>query len=439
MSQTTPNDGIASTTRRTFLKQTAAGIAGAATLGVARNAHAAGNEVIRIGLIGCGGRGTGAAGQSMMAGPYVKLVAMCDVFDDKIQASRKQLKEKHGEQVQVDDDYCFAGLDGYQKVIDSVDVVLIACASKFHPMYAEAAIKAGKHVFVEKPHGIDPLGVRKMKAVCDLAKGKGLSLLSGLQSRWHAGYRETVKRVHDGAIGEIIAAQCMFLRAPYVVVPRNPKWTEMQYHFRNWYHFCWLSGDDVPQSLVHNMDRAAWMLKEQLPTSAFGLAGRSASFGEQYGDMYDHHTVVYEYASGTRVYAMARTQANTYHSYTDIFLGSKGTCDLGACRIDGETKWKYEGKAQDPAEVEQKALIDAVRNGEPINSGYHMCNSTMVTVLGQLVCYDGKPHTWNGAWKSDFSFGPPPERVTLDMEPPTKPDKTGNYPLPMPGITKMMG
>ncbi|MGB9624691.1 MAG: Gfo/Idh/MocA family protein [Phycisphaerae bacterium] len=438
MSRTNTKTDALSTTRREFLRLSAAGMAGAATLSIARNAHAAGNETIRIGMIGCGGRCTGAAAESMMAGPYVKLVAMCDVFRDKIETARNHLRQKYPDQVKVDNDHCFAGLDGYRKVIDSVDVVLIACASKFHPMYAEAAIRAGKHVFVEKPHGIDPVGVKRMKAACELAKEKGLSLLSGLQSRWHAGYQETVKRIHDGAIGEIVAAQCMFLRAPYVVVPRDPKWTELEYHFRNWYHFCWLSGDDVPQSLVHNMDRASWVLGEQLPTTAWGLAGRSASFGEQYGDMFDHHTVVYEYASGTRVYAMARTQANTYHNYSDVFLGTKGTCNLAECRIDGQTKWKYEKEVPNPCEVEQKALIDAVRNGKPINSGYHMCNSTMITVLGQLVCYDGKPHTWDGVWKSRFSFGPLPENVTLDMEPPTKPDKTGNYPLPIPGVTRMM-
>ena len=436
---TTKTHDHAAPTRREFLRKSAAGVAGAATLPIAANAHAAGNEVIRVGLIGCGGRGTGAAADILHAGPFVRLVAMSDVFADKVENSRKHLRDRFAEQVKVDDDHCFAGLDGYRKVIEASDVVLIACASKFHPMYSEAAIRAGRHVFVEKPHGIDPLGVRRMKAACDLAREKGLSIQSGLHSRWHAGYQETVKRVHDGAIGEIVAAQCMFLRAPYVVVPRDPKWTEMEYHFRNWYHFCWLSGDDVPQSLVHNVDRVSWMLKGALPVSAFGLAGRSASFGEQYGDMFDHHTVVYEYANGARVYALARTQANTFHSYTDIFLGTKGRCDLGQCLIEGETKWRYEGKVPSPGEVEQKVLIDAIRNSKPFNAGDYLCDSTMIGVLGQLVCYDGKPHTWNGVWKSDFSFGPLPDKTTMDMEPPTRPDKTGNYPLPIPGVTKMMG
>ncbi len=425
------------TTRRSFLRASVAAT-GAAGL-IARSAHAAGNETIRIGLIGCGGRGTDAAAQSMQAGPYVKLVAMCDVFQDRLQNSLNTLQQRFPEQVKVDGDHCFVGLEGYGKVIESADLVLIACASKFHPMYSGAAIRAGKHVFVEKPHGIDPVGVRQMKQVCDLARTKGLNLVSGLHSRFDNGWEETVKRIHDGAIGDIVAMQCMFLRAPYAVVNRDSNLTELQYHFRNWYHFCWLSGDDVTQSLVHNIDRAAWILKEETPVSAFGLAGRSASFGEQYGDMFDHHTVVYEYASGVRVYALCRTQHKTHHNYNDIIMGTKGTCNLGECRIQAEHGWRFEGKRINAHAAEQKSLIRAIRNGEPINSGDYMCNSTMAAVLGQIVCYEGIPHTWQGAWKSDFSFGPLPEKVTMDIEPPTRPDKTGNYPLPTPGVARMLG
>ena len=438
MSDATHARNTSAPRRRDFLKLSAAAAAGAATLSVSRHAHAAGNEIVRIGMVGCGHRCTGAAAESMKVGPYVKLAAMCDVFDDRLQNSRRRLEQRFPDQAKVDDDHCFVGLDGYRKVIDSVDVVLIACASKFHPMYSEAAVRAGKHVFVEKPHGIDPLGVRRMQAVCELAKQKGLTLVSGLQSRFHAGWRETVKRIHDGAIGKIVSMQCMFLRAPYVVVPREPNLPEVQYHFRNWYHFCWLSGDDVPQSLVHNLDRASWILEEEMPKWAFGLAGRSASFGEQYGDMLDHHTVVYEYASGTRIYALSRTQANTYHNASDIIMGTKGTCHLGDCRIEGETKWRFEGQHNNPYDAEQKALIEAVLNNKPLNSGDYMSNSTMVGILGQLACYSGKPITWKGVWESDFGFGPPPEKASFDMELPTRPDKTGNYPLPMPGVTKLL-
>lgn len=436
--QTSTKSGTIS--RRGFLKHSvaAAAVAGTASLAIGRSAHAAGDGAIKIGMIGCGGRCSGAGAQALMAGPDVRLVAMCDVFDSRLQASRKNLAGQFPDQVQVDDDHCFVGFDGYKKVIDSVDVVLIACASKFHPMYSEAAIQAGKHVFVEKPHAIDPVGVRRVEKVAKMAQEKGLSLVSGLQSRYHAGWQETVKRIHDGAIGDIVAAQSMFLRGPYQLEARREGLSEVEFHFWNWYHFCWLSGDDVPQSLVHNVDRISWIMKEEMPTWAFGLAGRSSSFGEIYGDMFDHHTAVYEYASGTRLYALCRTQKNTYGNSSDIVMGTKGTCHLGDCRIEGETNWKFEGPHNNPYEAEQKALIDSVRDGKPINSGSYMATSTMIGVLGQIACYSGKPVTWEDAHKSDLQYGPAPEEASFDMAPPTVPDETGNYPLPLPGITELI-
>ncbi len=438
---TKPGDSknIKRPSRRDFLK-TSATAAAVGGLAISRSAHAAGTQTVKIGMIGCGGRCSGAAAQSLKVGPHVKLVAMCDVFDRKVQASRRNLRNQFQPQVLVDDDHCFVGFDGYKKVIDSVDVVLIACASKFHPMYSEAAIKAGKHVFVEKPHAIDPVGVRRVEAVAKLAKEKGLSIVSGLQSRFHRGWQETVKRIHDGAIGEIVAMQSMFLRGPYQTVGRDPKLTETQYQFSNWYHFRWLSGDDVPQSLVHNVDRMSWIMKEEMPTSAFGLAGRSSSFGEVYGDMFDHHTAVYEYESGTRLYALCRTQNGCYGNSSDIIMGSKGICYLGRCRITGQTNWQFGGPGNNPYDAEQKALIDSVLSGQPINSGYHMATSTMIGVLGQMTCYTGKETTWEEAYKSDLCFGPPPEESNFYTQPPSLPDKpgrSGNYPLPLPGITKL--
>lgn len=437
MSQSSPATKR-TTTRRRFLKQSAGGVTGAAVLGATHGAYAAGNETIRIGLIGCGSRGPLAVIEYFKAGPFVQCVALCDLFADRLQNARKLLKDQFPEQTRVDDDHCFVGFDGYKAVIDSCDLVVIACASKFHPMYAEAAIKAGKHVFVEKPHGIDPLGVQRMRGVCALAKEKNLSILSGLHSRHHAGWKETMARIHDGAIGEIVAVQCMFLRPPYVVIPREAGLTEIQYQFRNWYHFFWLSGDDVPQSLVHNVDRAEWALKEETPKWCFGLAGRSASYGDQYGDMYDHHTVVYEYASGTRLYAMCRTQHNTYQNYDDIIMGTKGKCFLGPCRIDGESKWQFTGQHNNPYLAEQAYMVQSIRESKPINSGYHMNNSTLITIMGQIACYTGQPVKWEEVNASRQGFGPEPEQAGFDLEPPTKPGPDGNYPLPKPGVTKLL-
>ncbi len=441
MTPRTDRKDVRPSSRRDFLKASATAATGtvAVGLGVPRSVHAAGSDDIRIGMIGTGGRGTGAAGQSMRAGKDVKLVAMCDVFEDRVQRSRQTLKAQAADQVLVDDDHCFVGFDGYQKVIDSVDVVLIACASKFHPMYAEAAIKAGKHVFVEKPHGIDPVGVRRMQAACDLAKQKGLSLVSGLQSRYSLGWQETVKRIHDGAIGDVVSIQSMFLRGPYQTVDRAPNLTETQYQFSNWYHFRWLSGDDVSQSLVHNMDRVSWVLKEEMPKWAFGLAGRSSSFGEIYGDMFDHHTAVYEYESGVRVYALCRTQNGCYGNGSDIITGTKGVCHLGRSRIEGETPWRYQGPGNNPYDDEQKALVESVRKSAPVNSGDYMANSTMVAVMGQIACFTGDDKTtWDAVRNSDVRFGPAPEESNFQTPPPSVPDEKGNYPLCMPGVTKLL-
>ncbi len=238
---------------------------------------------------------------------------------------------------------CFPGFDGYKHVIESSDVVLIANAAKFHPMHAMAALQAGKHVFVEKPHAIDPAGIKMVRAASELAKQKNLCLLSGLQSRFHPGYRETIQRVHDGAIGEIIAIQETLLRAPYVLYPRVPGLTEVEYQASNQYHFYWLCGDDMPQSLVHNLDRARWAMKDQNPVRCHGMGGRSTLKGEIYGNIFDHHAVVYEFAGGVRMYAFCRTIPNCYDENSSVLLGTKGRASVTGTRIEGETNWRYSG------------------------------------------------------------------------------------------------
>ncbi len=397
-------------------------------------------------MIGCGGRCSGAANQALSLGKDVKLVGMCDVFQKRMEARRKLFQRMYPDQFVAKDDTCTFGLDGYKAVIAASDAVLIACASKYHSFYAEEAVKAGKHVFVEKPQAIDPAGCIRLRRACELAKQKNVSVISGLESRYSLAHQELVKRIHDGAIGKVVAIQSMFLRGPYQTVQRDPELTETQYQFSNWYHFCWLSGDDVPQSLVHNMDRVAWILKEEMPAWCFALAGRSTSFGEVYGDMFDHHSVVYEYARGTRVYALCQTRSNTYGNASDIVMGSKGTCNLGACRIDclgdhridGEKQWQFKGPHNNPYDAEQKALIDAVVQGKPINSGYHMANSTLSTVMGQIACYQGSAIPWDRVAKSQFEWKPSADASSFQTPPPVKPDATGNYPLPVPGVTKLV-
>ena len=291
-------------------------------------------------------------------------------------------------------------------------------------------------MFVEKPHAIDPVGVREVAAACELARQKKLSVMSGLQSRFHPGYQETVKRVHDGAIGDIVAIQETWLRPPYGLVEHDPKLNEVEFQFSNQYHFSWLSGDDVPQTLTHNLDRAIWTMKGQTPVKVQGLGGRSAWFGNIFGNVFDHHCAVYEFANGVRLYALCRTQNGCYEDNSSIYLGTKGQCNLAQCRITGKNPWHYQGAGGNPYDLEHAALFSAIRSGSPVNCGDYMVPSTLVAAMGQLACYSGKELTWEQVSKSDFVFTPKVEDVRLDMAPPVKPDEKGNYPVPMPGITE---
>ena len=428
--------------RRDFLKTSTAAGAILTGLSLSNPVHAQGREEVKIGMLGCGGRNSGAAMQAMNADPSVKLVAMMDVFENRVRAQRNALRQAKPEQAQVPDEHCFWNLEGYKNVIELSDVVLIACASNFHPLYTETAIRAGKHVFVEKPHAIDPPGNRRLEAACELAKEKGVSIMSGLQSRRSWAWREIMNRIHDGEIGEIVAMQSMFLRPPYGLVPRRPGLTELQYQFSNWYNFLWLCGDDVTQSLVHNVDRMSWALKEEMPSWAFATAGRSGSFGEIHGDRFDHASVVYEYNSGVRMYAMCRTTHNCYNNSSDIIMGSKATCLLGQNRFvkrSGEEIYRYQGPGNDPYQTTHDELIKAVKAGETINDGYFMNNSNMVAILGQIVAFQGNAVTFDEARNANFVYGGvKPEDVTMDMEPPTLPDETGNYPIPIPGQTRFI-
>ena len=426
-------------TRRDFIKNSAvaASIAAVGTLDLSRAAYGAGTDTLKIGMIGCGGRNAGAALQALTADKDAQLVAMCDIFHDRIEAKREAIKTQKSSQVAVDDDHCFTGFDGYKHVIEASDVVLIANAAKFHPLHAISAILAGKHVFVEKPHGIDPHGVKLMQQACDLAKEKKLSIVSGLHSRFHAGYQETVKRIQDGAIGDVVTIEENFLRAPYGTTDRKPGLTELQWQCSTQYHFRWLSGDDVPQSLVHNMDRASCVLGNAVPIKCHGLGGRSTMTEPVYGDVFDHHSVVYEFDKGVRTYALCRTTTGCYDEESSLIFGTKGKASLKACRIWGEKNWRWQGQC-DPYQVEHDKLFAAIRSGEPINCGHYMARSTMITVMGQISCYSGKEVTWDQINQSEFHYPPLPQDCRDDMEPPTKPDTSGSYPVPFPGRTVLL-
>ncbi len=371
----------------------------------------------------------------MSADPSVRLVAMTDLFADRVQAKRAILKKQRPEQVQVDDDHCFSGIDGYKKVIDSVDIVLIACAAKFHPIYLLAGIEAGKHVFVEKPHGIDPLGIQVVRKAAELARKKNLGVLSGLQSRFHPAIRETIQRVLDGQIGEIVSFEENFVRGPYGNTIRPKGVRELEVQYGNQYRFSWLCGDDVPQSLVHNMDRATWALGETPPINCHGFGGRSTN-EHVLGDVFDHNSVVYHYANGVRGYAFCRTTGGCYNENSSIIMGTKGTALPLSGRITGKNAWRFSGKNDNPYDAEHREFVKSIRAGRPLNCGDYMARSTLVTIMGQLSCYSGRQVTWEQVSKSEYFIPPKPEDCTWDMDPPTAPDVDGAYPVcATPGVT----
>jgi len=314
---------------------------------------------------------------------------------------------------------------------------VIANAAKFHPLHALSAIRAGKHVFVEKPHGIDPAGMKTMQQAADLAKEKGLCLVSGLQSRFHTGYAETVQRVYDGAIGDVVSIEENFLRAPYGLHDRKPGLTELLWQCSTQYHFRWLSGDDVPQSLVHNLDRASWVMHNEVPVKCHGLGGRSSMTEPLYGDVFDHHSVIYEFANGVRIYAFCRTTTGCYNESSSVIFGSKGQADITRSRITGENAWRWTGKC-DPYQREHDLLFAAIRAGKPINCGSYMIPSTLTGIMGQISCYTGKEVTMEQVRQSDFYYPPKPEDCHDDMEPPVKPDASGSYPTLVPGRTNLI-
>ncbi len=434
-----PSERASRKSRRSFLRNsgTAVGATLAAGLAVSRSAHAAGSDVLRVGLVGCGPRGTGAAVNALNADSHSRLVAMADLFPENVRASRQNIENLKPEQAAVDDDHCFTGFDGYKKVIESgVDVVLLALPTHFHPACLKACVEAGKHVFCEKIHAVDAPGVHAVLAAGELARQKGLSIVSGLAWRYHTGVCETMKRVLDGAIGDIVAIEETCNTGSLRSRPRRPEWTEMEYQIRDWFNFFWLSCDLPGLNLVHNLDKAAWAMREEPPLRAWGTGGRQTRVGPQYGDAWDHHAIVYEYADGVRMYAYCRQQNGCWTSIADHFLGTNGRCDLLRCRIEGQTKWQYDGPDCNRFDLEHAALFSSIRSGKPINNSLYMARSSMLAIMGTWATYSGRVITWEAAMRSKHVLAP--ERYALDADPPTKPDSDGRYPMPVPGETRFV-
>lgn len=433
--------------RRDFLR---GGIAAGAGLAMssANNAFAAGGEDIKIGLIGCGGRGSGAAGQALSSGNYnFKLWAMGDAHQDRLDSAVKNLSDKHKDQFSVTDDRKFTGLDAYEKVIAQCDLVILATPPGFRPYHFEAAINAGKHVFMEKPVAVDAPGVRKVLEVAKIADEKGLKVVGGLQRRYQNCYREALKQVKENnIIGEIVGGQVYWNSAGVWVKEREAGQTELQYQLRNWYYFNWLCGDHINEQHIHNIDVANWFIGST-PVSAQGMGGRQVRTGKEFGEIYDHHYVEFTYANGVRINSQCRHQKGCENPVREELTGTKGILYLdngGRCYANdykGNTIWRYrptgaDRKDPDPYQVEHNELQDAILNGKPLNNAYYLAESTMTAVLGRFASYSGKDIKYADAIKSEIQLMP--NKVTWDTVPPSKPDENGFYPIATPGVTKVV-
>jgi predicted dehydrogenase len=417
--------------RRDFLKTSAAAIA-ASQLAIAQNAHAAGSDVLKIGLIGCGGRGTGAATQALSADKNVKLVAMGDAFADRIEQSLSALgREKDiAGKIDVKNDRKFVGFDAYKQVIDSgVDVVLLTTTPHFRPIHLKYAIEKGKHVFAEKPCAVDAPGVRSVLESAEAAKKKNLSLVAGLQMRYSNPHREIAKRIHGGEIGQIMALQANDFRGPIWVKPRQDGWSDMTYQMRNWYYFTWLSGDFNVEQHVHMLDVCTW-LKNDYPVKAVGLGGRQVRTAPEYGHIYDHFSMIYEYADGAKLFAQCAQQAKCRGDISAHVMGSKGKAELGRkMAITTDKEWKYTGENNTAVQTEHDELFASIRNGKPLNNGEYLAKSSLLAIMGRMACYTGQQITWEMALNSKEDLSPPKYDWEVKLPTPA---------VALPGVTKFV-
>ena len=388
-------------TRRDFLKQSsatvAAGAALAGGLGLARSAHAAGSDVIRVALVGSGGRGTGAASQLMNADKNLKLIAVADAFEDRAQGAVDRMKKKYGDQVDVPQDRLFIGFDAYKQALATdADLVVLATSPGFRPIHYDAAIKAGKHVFMEKPCCTDAPGYRQLIETSKLADEKGLLVGVGLQRRHQPNYIETVKRLQDGAIGDLKCLRAYWNGGGVWTRGRTPEQTEMEYQMRNWYYFVWLCGDHICEQHVHNLDVVNWV-KDAHPVQANGMGGRQVRTGPDHGQIYDHHFIEYTYEDGTKMYSQCRHIRNCWNQVSEAATGTQGTSNC-AGKIEGENPWQFDGKKVSGHQQEQTDLVATLRAGKRYNEGYYGATSSFTAVFGRMATYSERKFAGTTPW-----------------------------------------
>jgi myo-inositol 2-dehydrogenase/D-chiro-inositol 1-dehydrogenase len=432
--------------RRDFMKGSAVLLGGTVLAQMPfYGAFAAGNDTLKIALVGCGGRGTGAAIQALSTKGSVKIVAMADAFRDRLDDSFNAISQKFGsdkKRMDVPEKNKFVGFEGYKKAIALADVVILATPPGFRPIHFEEAVNQGKHVFVEKPLATDAPGIRRILAANETAKKKNLKVVVGLQRRYQNAYLETIKRINDGAIGDVVAAQAYWHNAGVWVRPRQPGQTEMEYQMRNWYYFNWLCGDHINEQHIHNLDVVNWV-KGGFPVSAQGMGGRQVRNGVDHGEIYDHHFVEYTYADGTILNSQCRHIPNTMNRVEETFAGSTGRVTLSGdgkgviTDLKGKVIYNHRGKEDpNPYQTEHDVLFAAIRNDTPHNDVEFGAKSTMTAIMGRMATYSGQVLKWEEALNSEISIMP--KTFAFDAETPTKPDANGHYPIPTPGVTKVV-
>jgi myo-inositol 2-dehydrogenase/D-chiro-inositol 1-dehydrogenase len=430
--------------RRDFLKGSAAAVAGASLAGglsVARNAHAAyADDTIRVALIGCGGRGKGAAVDCLNVPDSVKLVAVADVFEERVVDARNAVKERHPDKLDIPDDRMFIGLDAYRNAIDcGVDLVIMATPPGVRPPQYKAAVEAGKHVFTEKPLCTDAAGFRILMEANKLADQKGLKVGVGLQRHHQPNYQETVKRIRDGAIGQIMFLRCYWNMGNIWTKPRKNGDTELAYQLRNWQYFYYFGGDHITEQHVHNLDVCNWVMNGH-PAEANGMGGRQGRdrFPDM-GQIYDHHFVEYTFAGGVKMFSQCRQMPDCWNQVAEFAHGTKGEADCaGEIKVGGKTTWKYEGENVNGWAREHVDLLAAIRNGEKYHEGWYGATSSMTSVLGRVASYSGKVVNWDEL--AERGPAEVPELVSWDQKMPIMPDPDGTYEssVAMPGVWKLL-
>jgi predicted dehydrogenase len=397
---------------------------------------------LKIALIGCGGRGSGAADQALSTSGSVKLVAMADVFEDHLNGSLGNLKKQHADRVEVPKENQFLGFDAYKQAIALADVVVLATPPGFRPIHFEEAVKQGKHIFMEKPVATDAPGVRRVLAAAEEAKKKNLKIGVGLQRHHQLGYIETMNRLWDKAIGDVVSMRCYWNGTTPWVHPRaelekqyGRKLTEMEYQMRNWYYFVWICGDHIVEQHIHNLDVINW-LKKGHPIRAHGMGGVEVRKGPDYGEIFDHHAVEFEYADGSRCFSQCRHINGCWSDVSEHAVGTKGVVDISGYTIRGENAWRFKGTGKNPYQQEHDDLFEAIRNNKAYNEVEFGAHSTMTAIFGRMATYSGKVIEWDDAINSKISVMP--QSFAWDAETPVKPRSDGWYDHAVPGKTRVV-